>query len=302
MNNVNVQMLAKSPLKQKYSHLFSQIVQLSKSPSKIDETNVYQEANIQTRKIMDAMVKENLLPGSTLMGVENFKTFYDALKSGRRALILMEHYSNMDLPLLFYMLSIHSEWAKDLSQRIVAIAGMKLNESSPYVKAFAEAFSRVVIYPTRSLEQAKDIEHEEIRARKINISAMHAMDNCKRRGQAILVFPSGTRYRPGHPETKRGLREIDSYLRMFDIMILVTINGCCLQIDMDNPNDMLADLVGPDKMILTASPVLECKSFRKNILQSLPETEPDPKQKIIDNIMQRFEEQHNSIEKIRINS
>ncbi|MBR0100613.1 MAG: 1-acyl-sn-glycerol-3-phosphate acyltransferase, partial [Treponema sp.] len=259
------------------------------------------------RKFMDALVAENMAEGSRLEGKENFRAFLDAVKNGKHGLILMEHYSNTDLPALCYLLEHDlGEDGKDLSKRIVAIAGMKLNEANPLVRAFAESFTRVVIYPTRSLtkaeEKAKSEEEkieEEKRARTINLAAMRAMDKCKRDGEVILVFPSGTRYRPGHPETKRGLREIDSYLRMFDVMILVTINGSALTIDMNNPDDMLADLVAPDIQIFTASPVIDCKQFRKDYLATLPESEPDPKQKVIDHIMEIFDEQHDKIEKLR---
>lgn len=294
-------------LREKYADMLKQIANLSVAAAKIDETNVYQKENPQTRKFMDALVAENMAEGSRLEGKENFRAFLDAVKNGKHGLILMEHYSNTDLPALCYLLEHDlGEEGKDLSKRIVAIAGMKLNEANPLVRAFAESFTRVVIYPTRSLtkaeEKAKSEEEkieEEKRARTINLAAMRAMDKCKRNGEVILVFPSGTRYRPGHPETKRGLREIDSYLRMFDVMILVTINGSALTIDMNNPDDMLADLVAPDVQIFTASPVIDCKQFRKDYLATLPESEPDPKQKVIDHIMEIFDEQHDKIKKLR---
>ena len=127
---------------------------------------------------------------------------------------------------------------------------------------------------------------------------MRAMDKCKRDGEVILVFPSGTRYRPGHPETKRGLKEIDSYLRMFDVMILVTINGQILTIDKDNPDDMLADKLDSAVQIFAASPVIECKQYRKDYLATLPADHPDPKQAMIDHVMETFDIQHGEIEKL----
>lgn len=294
-------------IREKYADMLKSIANLSFAAAKIDETNVYQKQNPETRKFMDKLVADNMAPGSRLEGKENFSAFLNAVKNGKHGLILMEHYSNTDLPALCYLLENDlGEEGKDLSKRIVAIAGMKLNEADPLVRAFAESFTRVVIYPTRSLTKAEEkaqndeerIE-EEKRARAINLAAMRAMDKCKRDGEVILVFPSGTRYRPGHPETKRGLREIDSYLRMFDVMILVTINGSALSIDMNNPEDMLADLVAPDVQVFTASPIIDCKQFRKDYLATLPTDEPDPKQKVIDHIMEIFDEQHDKIEKIR---
>ena len=294
-------------LRIKYKNYFENLLSNSSAPALIDETNVYQEANPVPRKILFDMIKENQLEGSRLEGKENFKAFYDAVKAGKRGLILMEHYSNFDLPEILYMLETEgSEWAKDLSSRIIAIAGMKLNEANPLVRAWTEGFSRVVIYPSRSLNSVKNSsvseeekKAEEAKAKKINFAAMRAMDACKKRGEVILVFPAGTRYRPGRPETKRGLREIDSYLRLFDIMILVSNNGNCLRFNPEDTENMLRDLVCKDEKILCASPVIDCKTFRNDVLSKLPADDPDPKQKTVDKVMEILEAQHDEIEKIR---
>lgn len=295
-------------LKEQYGNIFAEIMKLSKAAAKIDETKVYEEANLDTRKYMYKLLDDNFKPGSGLGNIENFKAFYDAVtKEGKSGLILMEHYTNLDLPAILYLLDKQGEpWAKDLSSRIVAVAGMKLNEASPAVRAFTEGFTRVVIYPTRSLTALEDkklseeeIAAEEQRARKINFAAMRAMDGCKKRGQVILVFPSGTRYRPGKPETKRGLREIDSYLRLFDCMILVSVNGNSLRINPASPDDMLSDIVEQDVVTLTASPVINCKEFRNEVLAKIPADEPDPKQKTIDHVMEVLEDIHNQVEATR---
>lgn len=292
-------------IREKYGEWFKELGKLSTAAAKIDETNVYQKANPNTKKMMDQLVKDHMAEGSRLEGKENFKAFLEAVKSGKKGLILMEHYANADLPALFYLLQNDlGEEGKDLANRIVAIAGMKLNEADPMVRAFAESFTRVVIYPTRSLTKAEANAQseeerlaEEKKARTINLAAMRAMDKCKQNGEVILVFPSGTRYRPGMPETKRGLKEIDSYLRMFDVMILVSINGTCLTIDMNNPEDMLGDFIESAVQVITASPVIECKEYRKNYIATLPADCPDTKQAMIDHIMARFDEQHEKIEK-----
>ena len=255
-------------LKAVYGKYFAEMMQYSKAPAKIDSTNVYQEANKDLTKYMEMILKENFLPGSGLGNIENFRAFYDAVaKDGKRGLILMEHYTNLDLPAIIYLLKEYGEdWSKDFSERIVAVAGMKLNEASPAVRVWTEGFTRVVIYPTRSLDKVENSNEteeekkaEEKKARTINLAAMRAMDDCKKRGQIVLVFPSGTRYRPGHPETKKGLREIDSYLRLFDVVLPVAINGNCLRINPENSEDMLADLVEKDKVLLTAHPMMNCK-------------------------------------------
>lgn len=290
-----------------YGPYFKQLAGNSVAAAKIDASNVYQPANEKNRFLIDKLVSDNILPESHIGAKENFLDFYRQVKEGKSGLILMEHYANTDLPAIMYMLAHDGDpELAELSKKIVAIAGMKLNEDDSIVRAFAESFTRVVIYPTRSLDKnAKDVsedeaKEEEMKARKINLAAMHAMDDCKRRGEVILVFPSGTRYRPGHPETKRGLKEIDSYLRLFDVAVLVSINGSILQIQ-EGKEDMLSDIVVQDKVVITASPVINCKQFRKDYLATLPADEADPKQKVIDRVMQILEEQHDKVEETRLN-
>lgn len=293
-------------LKERFGAAFAEMTKLSKAAAKIDETKVYEEANMSLRKYMNVLLDEAFNSESGLGNIENFKAFYNAVvKEGKSGLILMEHYTNIDLPGIIYLLEKQGEdWAKDFASRIVAIAGMKLNEASAGVRAFTEAFTRVVIYPTRSLNAVEEKEiseeekiAEEQKARKINFAAMRAMDGCKKRGQIILVFPSGTRYRPGKPETKRGLREMDSYLRLFDCMILVSVNGNCLRINMEKPDDMLEDIIEPGKCLLTASPVINCKDFRNKALENVPTDVEDPKQWTIDQVMAYLEKQHDEVEK-----
>lgn len=293
-------------LKERFGSAFAEMTKLSKAAAKIDETKVYEEANMSLRKYMNILLDEAFNSESGLGNIENFKAFYNAVvKEGKSGLILMEHYTNIDLPGIIYLLEKQGEdWAKDFASRIVAIAGMKLNEASAGVRAFTEAFTRVVIYPTRSLNAVEEKEiseeekiAEEQKARKINFAAMRAMDGCKKRGQIILVFPSGTRYRPGKPETKRGLREMDSYLRLFDCMILVSVNGNCLRINMEKPDDMLEDIIEPGKCLLTASPVINCKDFRNKALENVPADVEDPKQWTIDQVMAYLEKQHDEVEK-----
>ena len=284
------------PLKDKYGYMFADLAKFGKAASVIDETNVYQEANKFTRPLLDKMLEENLLPGTKLEGIENFKDFLAQIKNGKRGLILMEHYSNMDLPAICYLLERDGgEEGKELSEKIVAIAGMKLNEENPMVRSWAEAFTRVVIYPSRSLANLSEEEREveEAKSRKINMASMRAMDKCKREGKPILVFPAGTRYRPGKPETKKGVREIDSYLRMFDVMIFISTNGNCLRINPEKPEDMLADLIHPDTVIMAASPVMECKKFRNDILATLEDYEGDKKIVVVDKVMEELDKLHN---------
>ena len=156
--------MEKKTIREAYADFFKALSLNSVAAAKIDSSNVYQLANPKNRKLMDKLVEDNLLPESHLENVENFLDFYNQVKSGKSGLILMEHYSNTDLPAFLYMLehSGNSDLA-DLSKRTVAIAGMKLNEDNPIVRAFAESFTRVVIYPTRSLTKNEEKAQSEVK-------------------------------------------------------------------------------------------------------------------------------------------
>ena len=50
---------------------------------------------------------------------------------------------------------------------------------------------------------------------------------------------------------------------------------------------------------MTASPIVECKKFRNEILEKVPADDPDPKQKTVDAVMQILEKTHDEVEKTR---
>lgn len=286
----------------RYRHLFPELKRLSRAENVITEDNVFQPANLGIRTIMDQMCADNIRKDSEFRNAGNAKDFLAKIKEGKRGIILMEHYSNFDLPGIMYLLDRAGPEAKELGKRIVAIAGMKLNEENPYVSAFAEAYTRIIIYPSRSLQSITDPElfkAEEKRSRVINLASMRALDRVRKEGNAVLVFPSGTRYRPGKPETKRGVREIDSYIRLSDVMMLVSINGNCLRFSED-PADMMGDVTYEDRIIMTASPVYDCNAFREEAKSWAGDGVEDKKQMVVDYVMHRLNEMHEENEKGRL--
>jgi glycerol-3-phosphate O-acyltransferase len=290
-------------LKERYGHTAIELAKYASKHDKIDATNVYQEANPACRRIMDGMMEENLLPGSRLEGKEHFRDFFDRAAKGERGLILMEHYSSVDLPLLCYLLDRDMPASPPLTDKIVSMATVKLNEDNPLVKAWAESFSRIVVYPSRkrdSLGDTPENDEEIARSRQINMAAMRALDRVRKQGKVVLVFPSGTRFRPWAPETRRGVREIDSYLRMFDMMIFVAVNGAIIRITPEDPDNMLADLMYRDQIVITASPVRSCDDFRKAVIaEEADRPEADLKQATADKIMAVLGALHDASEAYR---
>jgi glycerol-3-phosphate O-acyltransferase len=176
---------------------------------------------------------------------------------------------------------------------------MKLNEEDPSVAAFTGAYTRLVIYPSRSLLglNAEKNREEIVRSNGINRAAMKTLLKIKVEGKLILVFPSGTRYRPWDPSTKKGVREIDSYIKSFDYMCMVAINGNLLHI---RQGDMMDDYVSRDVVRYTAGPVISCAEFRNRTrVQAGAAGIEDKKQATVDAIMENLEAMHLEAEKYR---
>lgn len=286
------------PIRDRFGRVAEQMRQNSSQAGRITPDGVYQEQNRTNTELVNRVLDELLLPGSRLLGDEYIWQLFQESQAGRSCLIFMEHYSNFDLPCLYYLLE--KSGRADVAQSLVAIAGMKLNEQSAFVRAFTEAYTRVVIYPSRSLYSIGDSEaarQETARAKDINMAATRTMIRLKHTGRLILVFPSGTRYRPGRPETKRAVKEVDSYLKMFDRMVFVGVAGNVLLV---NPNgDMSQDYAVEDVVVCNVSEPYDCASFRVRA-RSEADSDSEPKQAVGDRVMAKLDELHRAAEAVRL--
>ncbi|MDR2588091.1 MAG: 1-acyl-sn-glycerol-3-phosphate acyltransferase [Spirochaetales bacterium] len=280
----------------KYPEVIKEMLRNSAQSATVTEDNIFQPGNMANRVCVEKILKDYLLPGSRVSGLENIEELQRLSVSGKSCLLLMEHYSNFDLPALCYLLERSGKTGKAAADSLIAIAGLKLNEESAVVLAFSEAYSRIVIYPSRYFDHITDpqaLAEERKKSNAINRAALHHMVRCKHEGHIVLVFPSGTRYRPGNPDTKRGLKEIDSYLKAFDHMVLVGISGNLLRI---NPSgEMAEDILARDTVVFRVSPIIDCAEFRSRAREGLP-PDADAKQITADRIMQELEKLHAEIE------
>ena len=277
-------------------------ISLSKAPSVVTEDNVYQKGADDILPYLDKMVEELLLPGSGVDGLSNLEELYEMARGGKSCLLLPEHYSNLDLSILSYLVRKAGGKGEEIGHSIIAIAGMKLTEESPVVSAFASAYTRIVIYPSRSLRGLDEEKYstERQRSNAINMAAMKTLARIKNTGRLVLIFPSGTRYRPGDPSTKKGVREVDSYIKSFDYMCFVGINGEILHI---KHGDMMEDAVSKDVVRVSFSPVVSCQEFRSKIrgeIDQRAETQSadsqnreDKKQAVADALMAELDKLHN---------
>jgi len=265
--------------------------------------NVYQEGNHDGQEIIGSLVDQIVLPGSRIINSENLKDLYDRSQKGESCLLLVEHYSNFDYPVIFRFLENDPLLGKEVARSLIPIQGMKLNDKESVTSAFTNTYSTIVIFPSRSIDNVEDpIKKAEIRkiSTPINHAAMKELTDRKYHGQIILVFPSGTRYRPWDPDSKKGVREIFTYLKTFENILFLGINGNIMK--PHQSNDMNADVkaIERDLMFLTASPVIKGKEFRKSKIAETPEGE-DSKQFVVDQVMNELEKIHNKSEVMRLN-
>lgn len=291
-------------IRKKYLPLITKMMSGIEEQSPVSDNNVYQPGNTALLPAIDTMLSDYLLPNSGINGFENLVALHEASNCGEPCLLLLEHYSNFDLPAFHYLLRQKGTQGKEIADALVSIAGIKLNETTPMVNAFAQAYTRIVIYPSRSLEIIKKnfkepnrLYHEITRSHTINRAAMKCLNTVKTSGKLVLVFPAGTRYRPWDPSSKQGVREIASYIKTFSKFCLVAINGNVLRI---NPSgEMEEDLLNEDTVIYTAGPVRDCDEYRSRIKEE-SRSGDDRKQMLVDQLMVELEEMHNKAEEERL--
>lgn len=285
------------PINERFADIARELIANSHQPQHITPDTVFQQRNRTNTRLVDRTLEELVLPGSGILNLEHVEELYQAAKEGTSCLILMEHYSNFDLPAFFYLLEQSGK--PEIATSLVAIAGMKLNEQSAFVRAFTEAYTRLVIYPSRSLDSLPESEATDERRKKaneINMAATRTMIRLKHTGSIVLVFPTGTRYRPGRPETKQAVKEIDSYVKMFDLVVFVGVAGNVLLVNPDE--DMSHDYPVEDVILFNVDKPRSCAEFREQVRA---EARPgaDPKRAVGDAIMARLEELHIDTEAVR---
>ncbi len=294
------------PISRKYRDRIMRMMGVSRGQTVVSDKNVHQPGNADILPFIDSMVAENLLPGSGIRGMEHLEELLASASSGVPCLLLLEHYSNFDLPVFHYLLRQAGGEGPTIADALLAIAGIKLNETNPVVLAFTEAYTRLVIYPSRSIEiiqrnlkDPKEMLAEVMRSTTVNLASMRALIQLKREGNIVLVFPSGTRYRPWDPSSKKGVREIASYVKSFSKMCLVSINGNILRLNGEEGSGMEDDLVCEDRVVYTAGPVIDCASFREHV-KKVHHFREDKKQAMVDEIMAQLERLHETAEKDRL--
>ncbi|MBN2617417.1 MAG: 1-acyl-sn-glycerol-3-phosphate acyltransferase [Spirochaetales bacterium] len=277
----------------KNKELVEQLVLNDTGDNEFRPDNVMQAGNPKNRAIISKLMDMLLLKGSRINGKENLEELFKLSKEGKSCLILMEHYSNFDYPLLYKMID---EQLEANAEDMYPIAGMKLTEDDKRVAAFSNAYNKIVIYPNSYIEKETDpVKKEQMKkdSAPFNIAAVKALTKAKNSGKVILVFPAGTRVRPWAPNSKKGVREMFSYIKTFDYICFISKNGNILpphesdKMDMDSPRQ--------DLIILTAEKPISGRKYVNEVLETLPDGE-DQKQYVVSQVMKHLFELHDKVE------
>lgn len=261
----------------------------------INSTNVYRAGIPEFRKIICDVAEGLMLPGSGLRNAEQFIELYQRAKRSESCLIMMEHFSNFDFPAIVRFFEKHPDLGPDAADALLPIQAYKLTSGNRATPVLSAAFSTITIYPSRHIDQIEDPEElKRVRAisTPMNLAAIGEMTRRKYKGRIILVFPAGTRYRPWAPESKKAVREAESYLRVFQNVLFVSINGFCLVPSQDE--NMENDAVQKSVVLMTGSEIYNGKEVRHSFLPSDEEILDKKKVKelVCEGIMGKINELH----------
>ena len=194
------------------------------SDRKITPDNVYQPAIRKGRAQIEAYMQQLMLAGSQIIGLDTLDAIQSRIAEGQSVLLLFDHLGNFDVPLFNALLNRHRPRFDVLQEKLVYIAGRKLNESSDLVKMFTEKYARLVIVPRGELSTAEAGSSSiDAEANAINRSAFRQLIRLRREGHAFVLFPLGKRYRLG--EDIEGVPETTAYIKSFDLFHLVSMTG-----------------------------------------------------------------------------
>ncbi|WP_182865351.1 1-acyl-sn-glycerol-3-phosphate acyltransferase [Rhodopirellula sp. JC639] len=185
---------------------------------------------INNRSLVAGLCRRLLLPGSKITGLSNFRQLVQLAKDGHACLLCLKHRSNLDVPTFDALLSDHGQG--ELFDSMIWVAGRTLEEDTGVTRMLVQCFNRLIVTPYRWFQRDRT-EAQLHQARQINIAAERALSQLRHEGWVCALFPSGTRIRPDDESTKQAIAQTDSYLRLFDYLLLGNIDGCTLPVSRD---------------------------------------------------------------------
>ena len=268
MYEENIEPLPPGNISEVFAPVFSKILgecDLSK-PGPTSHEEVLFWANTELQNHLASISRRLLLPGSSIDGVQNLKHLIKKSAEGSSCILCLNHRSNLDVPTLGAMLHDHS--LPQLFEKIIWIAGRKLQEDPGMTGMLVQAYNRVIVTP-RSWLRDNHSQNEVHEAHLINIAAHRTIHDLRHQGWVFALFPTGTRIRPGKVSTTRAIPETDGYLKSFEYMMLGKIKGCTLPVTRDQ--DLTRETPQLDRMSFNFGDVIATDSWRKQAARRHPE-------------------------------
>lgn len=223
-------------------------------------------AESRLREPLIRISRRLLLPGSGLVGLDNLRELTQRAAAGESCLICFNHRSNLDVPTLATLLEDAGQ--PELFDRLIWVAGRKLQEDAGLTGTLLRAFHRVLVTPRTWLEE-RHSSSERRAAQRINRAAHRAILRLRHQNWIFALFPAGTRVRPGDLGTRRAIPETDSYLKAFDVMVLAHIEGCTLPVS--RARDLTREIPRLDRVRISFGPVTRTAAWRREATARYPQ-------------------------------
>lgn len=268
MYEENIEPLPPGDVLQAFAPVFSEIQRKCHltAPQPVSHEKVLFWAKTDLQNYLTQISRRLLLPGSGITGIDNLEHLVELATERASCILCLNHRSNLDVPTLSAMLQDHSK--PQLFEKIIWIAGRKLQEDQGMTGMLVQAFNRVTVTPRSwfETEHSPEVVHE---ANLINIAAHRVIHDLRHQGWVFALFPTGTRIRPGIISTTCAIPETDGYLKSFEFMMLGDIEGCTLPVVRDD--DLTRETPQLDRMTFTFGDVVSTDSWRSQAAQRFPE-------------------------------
>ncbi len=264
----NIEPLPPGDVLQAFAPVFSEIQRkchlTAPQPTSHEEVLFWAKTDLQD--YLAQVSRRLLLPGSGITGIDNLEHLVELAAGGASCIMCLNHRCNLDVPTLHAMLQDYSN--SQLFEKIIWIAGRKLQEDQGITGMLVQAFNRVMVTP-RSWFETVRLPDEIHQAQLINIAAHRVIHDLRHEGWVFALFPTGTRIRPGIISTTCAIPETDGYLKCFEFMMLGDIEGCTLPVTRDE--DLTRETPQQDRMTYTFGEVVSIDSWRSQAAQRFPE-------------------------------
>ncbi|MDG2224419.1 MAG: 1-acyl-sn-glycerol-3-phosphate acyltransferase [Rubripirellula sp.] len=225
--------------------------------------SVVRWADKQHRPLFTKICRRLLLPDSRIVGLDQLRKLTELAQEGQSCLLCLNHRSNLDVPTLLAMLTDFNATA--LFDRLIWIAGRKLEEDQNATSQLIKGFNRVLVTP-HSWFNATHSKDQIGEAKRINMAAERSMLELRHEGWVFSLFPTGTRLRPNDESSKHAIAETDSYLRAFDNLLLCHISGCTLPVSQDHA--FINERPQLDRMVYTFGTVQRTSEWRERMARA----------------------------------